>query len=85
MSFNYSKLAGRIKEKLGTQGNFASAMELSERSMSLKMNNRKPWKQTEILRACEVLEIDKEQVHLYFFSEKAQRNEPCKIKSKERR
>ena len=72
MSFNYSKLAGRIKEKFGTQSNFAKAMELSERSLSLKMNNRKAWKQTEILKASELLEIDTEQVHLYFFTEKVQ-------------
>lgn len=72
MSFNYSKLAGRIKEKFGTQSNFAKAMGLSERSLSLKMNNRMPWKQTEILKASELLDIDTEQVHLYFFTEKVQ-------------
>lgn len=72
VSFNYSKLAGRIKEKFGTQSNFAKAMGLSERSLSLKMNNRMPWKQTEILKASELLGIDTEQVHLYFFTEKVQ-------------
>ena len=72
VSFNYSKLAGRIKEKFGTQSNFAKAMGLSERSLSLKMNNRMPWKQTEILKASELLDIDTEQVHLYFFTEKVQ-------------
>ena len=72
VSFNYSKLAGRIKEKFGTQSNFAKAMELSERSLSLKMNNRIPWRQTEILKASELLGIDTKQVHLYFFTEKVQ-------------
>ena len=72
VSFNYSKLAGRIKEKFGTQSNFAKAMGLSERSLSLKMNNRMPWKQTEILKAIELLDIDTEQVHLYFFTEKVE-------------
>ena len=72
VSFDYSKLAGKIKEKFGTQGNFAKAMELSERSLSLKMNSRMPWKQTEILKASVILDIDTEQVHLYFFTEKVQ-------------
>ena len=69
MSFNYSKLFGRIKEKFCTQGRFSKAMGLSERSLSLKLNNKMPWKQNEILRACSLLEISVEEVHLYFFNE----------------
>ncbi|WP_080732574.1 DUF739 family protein [Carnobacterium maltaromaticum] len=38
MSYDYSTLVGRITEKLGTQYNFALAMGLSERSVSLKLN-----------------------------------------------
>ncbi len=82
MSFNYSKLAGQIKEKFGTQTKFAEAMDLSERSLSLKMNNRMSWKQIEMVRASELLEIDKEQVHLYFFTEKVQNNELEGLKKK---
>ena len=37
--FDYSKLKGRIVEKFKTQGNFASINQLSDRSMSLKLNN----------------------------------------------
>ena len=76
MSFDYSKLAGRIKEKFGTQSKFALAMGLSERSLSLKINNGVSWKQTEILKASELLEIKKEQVYVYFFIEKVQNYEP---------
>jgi hypothetical protein len=67
MSFNYSKLAGKIKEVFGSQGNFATAMKLSERSVSLKMNNVSPWKQPEILDACAVLGIDVADIPIYFF------------------
>ena len=40
MCYDYSKLAGRIVEKFGTQYNFAIAMGLSERTISLKMNGK---------------------------------------------
>ncbi len=75
MSFNYSRLAGRIKECYGTQGKFAEAMKLSERGLSLKMNNRLPWKQTEMMRASKLLKIKYEEINLYFFEEKVQSNE----------
>ena len=38
MAFDYSKLKGKIVEKFQTQQAFAKAMELSERSLSLKLN-----------------------------------------------
>ena len=59
MCYDYSKLAGRIVEKFGTQYNFAIAMGLSERTISLKMNGKVSWKDTET-----------NFIHLYFFKEK---------------
>lgn len=75
MSNNYSKLAGRIVEKFGTQYNFAMAMKLSERSISLKMNNKVPWKDFEMVKASELLEIDVSQMHKYFFTPKVHKHE----------
>lgn len=72
MSFVYSKLAGKIKEYYGTQGKFAEAIGLSEKSMSAKLNGRREWKQSEIMQACDLLAIDVNDVHLYFFTEKVQ-------------
>ena len=43
---DYSKLNGAIIEKYGTQYNFAKAMNLSERSISLKLNGKVTWKDT---------------------------------------
>ena len=57
MSFKYAKLSGRIKEKFKTQERFAEAMNMSPRSISLKLNNKREWKQNEIDKACELLEI----------------------------
>jgi hypothetical protein len=68
MPYNYSKLLGRIVEKVGTQGVFAEKMDLSERSVSLKLNGKTGWKQSEIARACAVLDIRDEEIPAYFFA-----------------
>lgn len=44
MCYDYSRLSGKIVEKYGTQYNFAIAMKLSERSLSLKLNGKVGWK-----------------------------------------
>ena len=64
---NYSKLVGRITEKFGTQAEFAKAMKLSERSISLKLNNKIEWKQDEILRASKLLGFPQIEISDYFF------------------
>lgn len=70
--YNLNKLKGRIVEKFSTQGNFAKAMGMSERTVSLKLDNQVDWKQSEIVKACEVLEITKEEIADYFFTLKVQ-------------
>lgn len=44
MAYDYSKLLGRITEKFGTQARFSGAMGMSERSLSLKLNSKVPFK-----------------------------------------
>ena len=68
MPYNYSKLLGRIAEKVGTQGAFADRIGLSERSVSLKLNGKVGWKQCEIIKVCEVLEISDSDIPSYFFA-----------------
>lgn len=70
MSYDYSKLLGRIVEKQGTQAKFATEMGISERSLSLKLNDKVPWKDTEISKACKILDIADSEMHLYFFKYK---------------
>lgn len=74
MPYNYNKLLGRIVEKVGTQGAFAEKMELSERTVSFKLNGKVEWKQSEIAKACEVLSIRDEEIPTYFFVLAVQRN-----------
>ena len=72
--YDYSKLEGRIKEKFGTQRKFAIAMNLSERSMSLKLNGINNFKQSEIRLACELLCIPAYEIGEYFFNYNGQNN-----------
>lgn len=68
MSFNYSKLMGKIVEVFGTQLRFSEAMGLSERTISLKLNSKVEWKQSEINKACSLLGIDISDIPAYFFA-----------------
>lgn len=72
MSYDYSKLSGRIVEKCGTQAVFAERLGLSERSVSLKLNNKVPWKQIEMQKAAQVLDFPVEEIQTYFFNMKVQ-------------
>lgn len=68
--FDYSKLKGKIIEKFKTQGNFAAANQLSDRSMSLKLNNGIGLSQEEILKWCKLLDIEISDIPVYFFIQK---------------
>lgn len=72
MVFDYSKLDGKIREVFGTQGKFAEAMDLSERTVSMKLNNLRPWKQNEMVEALEVLGLSFFDLVEYFFILKVQ-------------
>lgn len=74
MSFDYSKLSGKIVEKYGTQYNFARALGISERSLSLKLNSKVFWKNSEIREVCKLLDINNKDIPKYFFKEKVQVN-----------
>lgn len=68
MAYDYSRLNGKIVEVFGTRGSFASAMEMSERSLSLKLNNQVSWRQPEMTKACLLLSINPEDIKDYFFT-----------------
>ena len=69
MSFNYAKLKGLIVEKYGSQTAFAKALGVSERTLSLKMNNKIYFKQGEIKKAAELLGIEMVNIDKYFFAQ----------------
>ena len=73
MMYDYSFLDGEITRIFKTRGNFAKEMGLSERSISLKMNNKVPWTQPEISKACTLLGITEKKINQYFFKVKVQK------------
>ena len=68
MAFNYNKLRGRIVEVFGSQSEFSRAMGWSERTMSLKMTGKVPWKQADICKAVELLGLNETDIPVYFFT-----------------
>ena len=74
MTFNYSKLRGRIVEKVGTIKNLAKIAEISEHSLSFKLNNKVEWRQSEIMKLVPILELDPDDIGVYFFTKDVQFN-----------
>lgn len=72
MAFDYRKLRGRIIEKFGTQGCFARALGVSERTLSLKLNNKIFFSQDEITKISELLNISVDKIQIYFFEKEVQ-------------
>lgn len=72
MTKDFSKLSGKIVEKYGTQYNFAIALGLSERSLSLKLNNKVGWRDEEMERAIDLLDLDINDIPSYFFKNQVQ-------------
>lgn len=71
MAFDYSKLRGRIVEKYGTLGNFETAIGFSHTSLSNKMLGKSDWSNSEIVRACNLLDVKNSEVGEYFFCVKS--------------
>ena len=68
MGYDYSKLLGKIVERVGTQAAFAEKIGRSERTVSLKLNGKRAWTQVEISKACEVLDIRVSEINNYLFT-----------------
>ncbi len=63
----YPKLRGRIYEKYGTMTAFAEALGIHRQSLSLKMTKKVGISNAEIIRWCELLDIQQEEIGAYFF------------------
>lgn len=68
MPYDYSKLLGRMREKNITQDNLAKKINLQSPTLSQKLNNKARFKQIEISRICDVLDISASEIGDYFFT-----------------
>lgn len=66
--YDYSKLKGRIRESFPNQSEFAKQLELSEASLSYKLNNKKAFSQNQIQKAIEILNLTAQETKEYFFT-----------------
>ena len=76
---SYAKLRGRILEFFETNAAFAKDMDINPASLSAKLNNKSPWKREEIEKACELLSIPIDRVHIYFFSLEVGKCQPSEV------
>lgn len=75
--YDYSKLRGRITEKLGNNKKLAEKLGISTTALYNKLSNKVPFSQDEILIAMrqDVLDIDSNEIVKYFFREKVGKNQ----------
>lgn len=72
MKFDYSKLRGKIREIYNTQEKYAKAMDLSETTVTNKLNNITYFSQLEIVKSVALLKIPVNDIGAYFFTIKVE-------------
>lgn len=65
---NTNKIKGRLKELCLTQSDVAKAMNLSQSTVTQKINKTRPLTILEAEKLSEILKIDDEQYKEYFFA-----------------
>lgn len=65
---NTEKLLGRIREKGVKQGKLAEALGIKQSTLSLKINNKRPFFLDEAMQLAEILEISDCEFGTYFFA-----------------
>ena len=68
MAFKFNKLKGKIVEVFGSQADFSKRIKLSEQSITAKLAGRSRFSQDDIITWCEALDIDQNDIGLYFFT-----------------
>lgn len=75
ITFDYSKLLGRIKEKYGTHEKFAAAIGISRTALSQRLNNRVQFTPLEMRKIAKLLDIGEKEYYAFFFTEKVRESE----------
>lgn len=66
--YNYNKLIGKIIEICGTRREFAKKMGISIQALAKKLQGENEFKKNEILKACEILKLNIQDIPEYFFT-----------------
>lgn len=72
MERDYRKLRGKIFEVYGTMSSFAKEMGYSERTISLKINGKVDFSQSDIVKMVSLLGLRDKDIPIYFFTNKVQ-------------
>ena len=78
--YDYSKLRGRIKEKLGTEGEFSRRIGRTQNYVSKVFRNGTYFGQEDIATGAEVLDIPVGEIGIYFFTPEVHKNGTKNIK-----
>lgn len=67
MKYSNKKLRGKIREKFGTEKEFAKHLNITSTTVSLKLNGKGDWTRSEMEKIVNVLSVKREEIMKYFF------------------
>lgn len=70
MEFDYSMFRGKIREKYGTEREFANAIGMNPSTLSLKLSNKLEFSQLDIIVSMKALKATSNLIEPYFFTPK---------------
>lgn len=75
-NYDYSKLRGRVVEKLHSIKRYSEILGISDTALLNKLNNKTAFTQDEILKSIgeDALNIPENEISLYFFTQKVGKN-----------
>lgn len=73
MSFDYSKIKGKIRELGLTQSEYAKYIGITEQTLNMRFKNKRPFTQPEIAMTMQLFDEPIENVKQYFFTKKVKK------------
>lgn len=74
MNYDFSKLKGKIRELGLTQSEYAKCIGITEQTLNMRFKNKRPFTQPEIEKTMILFDEPVENIHIYFFTKKVQKN-----------